>query len=295
MTAEAGPRDGGDDPLSRPGRKLGPIAHGVSAGHRAWLEPVREKYFASGLTVSDLAQKAGWSKSKVSELLRGVGLYPSWELTYGVLHVLGIPAWPMRRLWGAAALEARKKPQWVNGCMERVVISTGPGLPPVDHRAFAEINRGAYGSYARVFLGSADAGHTVDEAFDVLWLRWEEALGSANVQKFAWRVLRRSVMARASHIDGHPRLGPAAFDTDALHLAPVDGKFAQIEESLALFRAIGRLPDFQLDVIVFRYLRGLNHHQVADVLGVPQASIRSAERHAKRSLTATFDPGENHS
>ncbi|KNB54233.1 hypothetical protein AC230_03865 [Streptomyces caatingaensis] len=281
--------------MSRPGRKLGPIADGVSPAHRAWLEPVRARYFAGGLTVSELARKAGWSKSKVSELLRGVGLYPSWELTYGVLHVLGVPAWPMLRLWRAAAFEAHKKPQWVNGCVDRVVITAGSHLPPVDHRAFAEINRGAYTSYAQVFLGVADCGRTVDEVFDVLWLCWEEALSSANVQKFAWRVLRRSVMARAAHIDGHPQLGPAAFNTVALQQAPPGRKFAQIEESLALFRAIGRLPGFQLDVIVFRYLRGLAPHQVADVLGVPHASIRSAERHAKRSLTAIFHPGVNHS
>ncbi|WP_372410960.1 RNA polymerase subunit sigma [Streptomyces luteireticuli] len=295
MTAEAGPPDGGDDPLGRPGRKLGPIAAGVGAAHRDWLEPVRDQYFASGLTVGELARKAGWSKSKVSELLRGVGLYPSWELTYGVLHVLGMPAWPMRRLWSVAALEAHKKPEWVNGCVKRVVLSAGPGLPPVDHRAFAENHHGAYASYAKVFLGPTDAARTVDEVFDILWLRWQEVLRSANVEKFAWQVLRRRVMARASRIDGRPRLETAAFDTIALQQAPFDGQFAQIEESLALFRAIGRLPDFQLDVIVLRYLRGLDDNRVADVLGAPQALIRSAERHAKRSLTASFDPGENHS
>ncbi|WP_406278717.1 hypothetical protein OHT93_37755 [Streptomyces sp. NBC_00191] len=56
-------------PPSKPGRKLGPIADGVGAAHRAWLEPLRTRFLASGLTISDLALHGGWSKSKVSELL----------------------------------------------------------------------------------------------------------------------------------------------------------------------------------------------------------------------------------
>ncbi|MFI9724000.1 helix-turn-helix domain-containing protein [Streptomyces sp. NPDC052396] len=282
-----------DDPRSRPGRKLGPIAEGVGTAHRAWLEPVRDRYFASGLTVSDLARKAGWSKSKVSELLRGTGLYPSWEFTYGLLHVLGMPTWPMRRLWSAAAREACKKQEWIDGCIEKVVLSTGPDRPPVDHRAFADINAAAYLSYAGVFVSPADADRIADEAFDVLWLRWEEALRSANLRKFAWQFLRRGVMARTPHIDGRPQLGPAAFDTVALHQAPAYRKFAQIEESLALFQAVSRLPDPQLDVIVLIHLRGMSHTQAAEVLGVPHAFVCSAERHAKRSLTTALSPGEN--
>ncbi|MEU3878106.1 helix-turn-helix domain-containing protein [Streptomyces sp. NPDC029704] len=294
MTPTAGPPGSTDDPPSRPGRKLGPISETVGTAHRAWLEPVRDKYFTSGLTVSDLARRAGWSKSKVSELLRGAGLYPSWELTYGLLHVLGLPAWPMRRLWSAAALEASKKQEWVDGSIEKVVLSTGPELPPVDHRAFTDFNREAYLAYTGVFLPPAAARHVVDEVFDILWLRWEEALVSANPQKFAWQVLRASVMARTPHSDGHPQLGHAAFETVALRQAARDQQFTQIEESLALFQAIGRLPALQLDVVVLMYLRGMSELRTANVLGVPTAFIGSVERHAKRSLTTALDLGETH-
>jgi transcriptional regulator with XRE-family HTH domain len=291
VTPEGQP-PGNDDPLGRPGRKLGPIADGVGIAHRAWLEPVRAKYFSSGLSVSDLAQRAGWAKSKVSELLRGTGLYPTWEITYGLVHVLGLPTWPMRRLWSAAAREAHKKHEWIEGNFEKVVLSAGPDTPPVPHRAFVDINRHAYTSYAGVFLGSGDTVRAADEAFDILWLRWDEALVSANLQKFAWQVLRCSVMARTSHADGFPQLALAAFDTVALHRTPWPGKFAQVEESLALFRAVSRLPDTQLDVIVLMHLRGMTSAQAADVLGVPHAFIRSVHRHAKRSLTAALDIGE---
>ncbi|MEU1918332.1 hypothetical protein [Streptomyces massasporeus] len=60
----------------RPGRKLGPIAPTVGSAHRAWLDPMRQNYLASGLTLNDLSTRVRFAKSKLSELLRGVGLYP---------------------------------------------------------------------------------------------------------------------------------------------------------------------------------------------------------------------------
>ncbi|MFI1400515.1 sigma-70 family RNA polymerase sigma factor [Streptomyces sp. NPDC020681] len=237
----------------------------------------------------------------MSELLRGTGLYPRWEITSSLLHLLGIPTWPMRRLWTAAAVEAHKKPDWINGCIQRVVLSTGPALPPLDHRGFSELNRPGYTSYARVFLRCRESvDRVVAETFDVLWLRWDEALASADVQKFAWTVLRAGVMARTPHIDGCPELAPAAFSTVALNRAgALTARFDQIEESLTLFKVLSRLPALQLDVMVLRYLRGMDDIAVADVLGVPIASVRSADMHARRHLTNVlhpqYGPREGHS
>lgn len=281
-------------PPGKPGRKLGPIADGVGASHRAWLEPLRMRFLDSRLTVSELSDRAGFAKSKISELLRGAGLYPRWEITYSVLHVMDVPTWPMRRLWMAAAYEAHKKPAWVNGCIETVALSTGPTVPPLDHQGFMQLNREPYTRYAQVFLRTGqEAAQVVGETFDILWLRWEEALCSSDVQKFAWAVLRAGVMARTPHIDGCPELVPAAFDTVILGTTTGAAHFHQIEESMGLFKALSRLPDHQLDVMVLIYLRGMDDTAVADVLGVPLISVRTADRYAKQSLTETLSP-DNH-
>ncbi|QYX79377.1 sigma-70 family RNA polymerase sigma factor [Streptomyces akebiae] len=298
-------RPGGGAPAGKPGRKLGPIAEGVGRAHRAWLEPLRIRFLASGLTISELSDRSGWAKSKISELLRGTGRYPRWEITYGLLDVLDLPTWPMRRLWMAAALEARKKPDWIDGCIQSrrdqqrpnrppgpgTALSTGPTVPPLEHRAFTELNRAAYLAYARLFVGEEEAREAVSETFDVLWFRWDEALASSDVVPFAWSVLRASVMARARHTDGHPELTRTAFDTVALSLLSTPtARFAQIEESMALFRAISRLPAHQLDVMVLTYLRGMDHAAVADVLGVPIASVHTADRYARKTLSAALHP-----
>ncbi|KOG51007.1 RNA polymerase subunit sigma [Streptomyces griseoflavus] len=279
-------------PSGKPGRKPGPIADGVGIAHRAWLEPLRAKFTASGLTVTELSERSGWAKSKVSELLRGTGLYPRWEITHSLLRVLDIPAWPVRRLWMAAAREAHKKDEWIDGCLQKVALTTGPSNPPLDHRAFEELNEPAYLGYARTFLAHDDeAREAVAEAFDILWLRWQEALHSPDVMRFAWNVLRRGVMSRACHTDGCPDLTTAAFNTVVLSkMACPEGRFAQVEESMALFQAIGRLPAQQLDVMVLRHLRGMDFTAVADVLGIPLASVRFADRYAQQHLTSVLHP-----
>jgi RNA polymerase sigma factor (sigma-70 family) len=285
---------------AKPGRKLGPIADGVGTAHRAWLEPLRTRFLASGLTISELSDRSGWAKSKISELLRGTGRYPRWEITYGLLDVLDVPTWPMRRLWMAAALEAQKKPDWIDGCIQsrhsqqnqqrRATLSTCPAIPPLEHQAFTELNRSAYLAYARLFVSEEAAHEVVAETFDVLWFRWDEALASSDVVPFAWSVLRRSVMARARHVDGCPELARTAFDTVALSvLSTPAARFAQIEESMALFKAMSRLPAHQLDVMVLTYLRGMDHAAVADVLGVPIASVHTADRYARKTLTAALN------
>jgi hypothetical protein len=103
------------------GRKLGPISDTVGETHRAWLEPLRRRFLASGETIGELADQSRYSKSKISELLRGEGLYPRWEIIHSVLRILQIPPGPMCRLWMAAALEANRKKEWIAGCIDTTV------------------------------------------------------------------------------------------------------------------------------------------------------------------------------
>jgi hypothetical protein len=63
-------------PPARPGHQLGPIAEELSSAHRTWLGPRRETYLNSGLTLNELSARVRLAKSKISELLRGFGLFP---------------------------------------------------------------------------------------------------------------------------------------------------------------------------------------------------------------------------
>ncbi|PWJ02052.1 RNA polymerase subunit sigma [Streptomyces sp. NWU49] len=279
-------------PPARPGRKLGPIADSVGSAHRAWLVPMREKYLTSGLTLSDLSVLVRLAKSKLSELLRGTGLYPRWEVVSSLSRELGMPSSPLYRLWRQAALEAHKSSEWVKRSSDRFAMTTVPPDPPLSHRAFRELMEDDYFRYAHAFLPDPDQCDTaVSDTFDILWLSWNEALASEDIQRYAWSVLRATVMSRIHHLDGRPELAPAAFDTVALRaLDPGADSTEQLVESLQLFKAVSRLPDQQLDVFVLRRMCGMPAEDVAGLLGVPLATVRSAERHAEHFLESVLCP-----
>lgn len=280
----------------RPGRKLGPIAHTVDSVHRAWLEPVRGAYLRSGLTLSQISEEMILAKSKLSELLRGTGLYPRWEIVCRLATTLKVPTWPLYRLWWQAAVEAHKTQEWIKRSSDYQSSVTATGRPPVDHQALQHLLKKNYRRYARVFLTNDEADIAVRAAFDILWLSWNEALASPGTNNFAWKKLRQSVMSRALHRDGHPELGHAAFDTVALHQlnAPQEReRIAQMEESMRLFTHISRLPDRQLDVVVLRRLCGFTQEDTSHLLGVSLATVRSTERHATRQLESLICPPPN--
>ncbi|MFI2214926.1 sigma-70 family RNA polymerase sigma factor [Streptomyces sp. NPDC020141] len=273
----------------RPGRKLGLIDATVGTAHRAWLEPVREHYLASGQTLSDLSAGVPLAKSKLSELLRGVGHYPRWEVVYRLAVVLDIPSWPLHRLWKHAALDAGKSRGWVDRSTERApAVTASRSGPPLDHGALRTMTKDHYLLYAGAFLPDETCEAVVEDAFALLWLTWAEALASPDTRRYAWSVLRAAVMAGAEFRDGRPVLTQAAFDTVALRVRPLPAdQAAQLTESLGLFAAFSRLPDAQLDVMVLRRMCGFTHEEVSSLLGVPKAAVRSDERHAERFLDDT--------
>jgi DNA-directed RNA polymerase specialized sigma24 family protein len=267
----------------RRGRRPAPISENAGLTHRAWLEPLRSTLLASGLTLNDLVDRSGYSKTRISELLRGNGYYPAWEITFSVIRALGLPAQPMRRLWTAAAREAHKEETWIKQCILQVAFT--PEQPPTAYRAFTESRIEAYTDYARAFLLTDHrAQWVVAQAFDVLWLSWNEAVASDDLRRYAWQVLRSLVMARVQrHRDAHPDLRATVFSTAEAHDGG-PGHFVALGELLDLFDAIGRLPQDQMDVAVLRYLCGLPPQSIPDVIGLSPALTHSIDHHARATL-----------
>ncbi|MEU7489597.1 sigma-70 family RNA polymerase sigma factor [Streptomyces sp. NPDC042319] len=238
-----------------------------------------------------MSERTRFAKSKLSELLRGVGLYPRWEIVLSLSTELQMPSWPLYHLWRRAALEAHKSREWVDGCSEKTTLTATSTAPPVDHRAFRELVTENYCRYAQVFLTDNQRDTAVSDAFDILWLRWNEALSSPDIRRFAWQVLRTTVMSKAPFVDGCPELASAAFDTVALQSqTTVTDHMNQLAESLELFTAMSRLPDHRLDVMVLRRLCGFTPEEASTVLGVPLAAVQSDERHAVRFLESVLCP-----
>ncbi|GHH55807.1 hypothetical protein [Streptomyces candidus] len=180
----------------RPGRKLGPIADTVGSPHRAWLEPTRTSYLTSGRTLSDLSAHVHLAKSKLSELLRGVGHYPRWEVIHRLSTELHLPTWPLYRLWKGAALDIGKSRDWVQSSTDGTTLATTHFGPPMEHGALRTLLLKDYCRYALAFLPDDACEAAVEDAFAILWLSFTEALTSPDIRRYAWNVLRATVMAK---------------------------------------------------------------------------------------------------
>ncbi|GAA2230368.1 hypothetical protein [Streptomyces indiaensis] len=207
------------------------------ASHEALLERLRHQISAQGVTLDELARRTGFSKGRISVLLRGIEYYPSWEITYSVVHALALPPWPLCRLWTAGAYEAAKSTTWIT---QRIaaVRPLGPEERPVEHRGFIEQMEHYYASYAQALLHIERPEWIVAEAFDILWAGWDEteAATGPNLPRYAWRLLRSRVLLRVRrHPDGRPDLRPAAFMTVSQ---------SRIEEPVARFVEISEVADF---------------------------------------------------
>ncbi|MER7466137.1 sigma factor-like helix-turn-helix DNA-binding protein [Streptomyces sp. NPDC097981] len=294
MNLHSAPQELPRDRRGRPGRQLGPIAEGTGPAHRAWLEPLRDAVHGRGVTLGELQARTGRPKGHISELLRAVGRYPRWVFVRTVLLALDRPGLPydaMRLRWVLAARDAGKRTSWIKDCLHEGGSRrrAASASVPLDYLAFRQMHRPHYACYASVFLRRPRlVEKAVDDVFTLLLMLWHDALASENPERFAWPLLRQTVLERAPKENGRPSLVEAAFDTVALDLAP--DPMSQVEESMALFRAVGELAPLQRDVVVLLYLCGLEDARVARELGVSLASVRSTARHAKRNLHAALYP-----
>ncbi|AXE85741.1 hypothetical protein [Streptomyces sp. Go-475] len=121
----------------KPGPGLGPIVESAGAAHRAWLEPMRTAYFASGLSTEEICEKSRGaegvkrltSKGKVSELLRGAEEYPRWYRVHALYEVLApsVPLVAIREKWTEGALAAGRSRDWTRKCFAEVRREPGAG------------------------------------------------------------------------------------------------------------------------------------------------------------------------
>ncbi|MER6691769.1 XRE family transcriptional regulator [Streptomyces minutiscleroticus] len=294
MTPSFMPAQSNGEPPSRRGRRQESIEDHVGATHRAWLELVRERFRESGLTLEDLVNLSGYSKARISELLRGKGYYPRWQITYSVVRSLNVPVWPLRRLWTAAAREANKDDAWIRDGIQAVLLE--PERRPVAHKAFTEVMGPAYTAYARALLqGEQRAKWVVSEAFDILWLSWDEASSSSNMRRYAWQLLRSRVMLRAHrHHDGHPDLRAAAFSTvTQSQIDDIEERFAHIGKIADFFDAIARLHQDQRDIMILRYLCGIDPDAIPNIVGLSPAKTHTDDHHARWALKSAYPRHDN--
>jgi len=155
-------------------------------------------------------------------------------------------------------------------------------------------------AYAYARTGALEAAdQIVDEVTAQLADLWACASGHDDVGRYAWALLRTTIVrwlndhqARSAFVE------TLAFDRTALAMDFVRERFNLIEESLALYAAVSRLPEREYDVTVLRYVLGYSVAQVAAVLDIDARSvgrhIRSAKQRLARELGLPAPAGDGH-
>jgi RNA polymerase sigma-70 factor (sigma-E family) len=69
-----------------------------------------------------------------------------------------------------------------------------------------------------------------------------------------------------------------------------DDALTRVEEDDGLWRALGGLPRKQRAVLVLRYYESLSDAEIAEVLGISRATVRSQASRALSKLRATWRP-----
>jgi DNA-directed RNA polymerase specialized sigma24 family protein len=262
---------------------LGPITSRVVGTHRSWLGVLRERYRLDGHSLGGLEGRTGRQKSKISELLRGVGPYPRWDNTEPLVDAMGLPRTPLLRLWRQGALEAEQKPAWIKG--NRNVEDDEETALPVNLQGMRRLHGATYLGYAEIFLHPEAAADVVEQTFLLLWARQDVMFSSDSAPRFAWTTFREQVEERA---DGRATLLDAALRTEPLHgaVASRGDEWLLLADQMDLFAALQGLAARHADVLLLRHVLELSTERTALVLGTHSGMVGVWQRQAESRLEA---------
>ena len=155
-----------------------------------------------------------------------------------------------------------------------------------DFEAFYQEYQEVWHAYAYAQTGAHEAAEQiVDDVTEQLADLWACASGREDVGRYAWALLKTTIVRWLNDRESRPAfVETLVFDRTALAMDYVKERFNLIEESLALYTAVSRLPECEYDVIVLRHVLGYSVEQAASVLGIDTRSVSRHLRSAKRRL-----------
>jgi RNA polymerase sigma-70 factor (ECF subfamily) len=122
------------------------------------------------------------------------------------------------------------------------------------------------------------------EVFLAIWRRWPAYTGPVHWGRYLYRVTVRKALELVRRrgpvpvdVDDHEPESPGPDPGTALRLEDLQRK---LTESLA------RLPQHQAEVFVLSRIEGLDHAQIAEILGCTPNNVRVSLHRAVKQLTA---------
>jgi RNA polymerase sigma-70 factor (ECF subfamily) len=171
-----------------------------------------------------------------------------------------------------------------------------------DENAFAQLVHRWEGPFQRVcvrMLGNEHLGADLaQETFIRVFAKRSEYRPDAKFSTWAWRIalnlcydeLRRRGRRSESSLDAPGAETAALLETVAgSELAP-DLALAAREESAVIRDAIMRLPEIYRTVLLLRHYEDLKFREIADVLGIPEGTVKSRMAEALTQIGRLLRP-----
>jgi RNA polymerase sigma-70 factor, ECF subfamily len=168
-----------------------------------------------------------------------------------------------------------------------------------DHEACVQLVRSHYAPIYRLLVRLCGDVHQAEdltqETFSAAWEKIGGFTGASSLSTWLHRIAYRKFLDTCRHrkkkINGH---SSDKIDHVICQSPPPLEEALAIEEFEQLHQAINCLKPAEKSVIVFYYLQGLSHQEVADVTGEPSGTVRWRARRALENLREWFNGKEKH-
>src|SRR5262245_4508463 len=171
-----------------------------------------------------------------------------------------------------------------------------------DERAFAQLVRRWEGPIQRLCLrmtGDAQGGEDLtQEAFVRVFARRKEYQSNGKFSTWLWRIalnlcydeLRRRQRREESSLEGTGGEPYAMLETFVAPEPAPDKSLAERERGELVRRALMRLPETYRTVLVLRHYENLKFREIAEVLGVPEGTVKSRMAEALTQMGQRLKP-----
>lgn len=156
-----------------------------------------------------------------------------------------------------------------------------------DEAAFAQLVRRWEGPIQRLCERMTGDGHAAEdlaqETFVRVFARRKEYQGEGKFSTWLWRIalnlcydeLRRRQRRETNTLDNEGGESLAVLDAFTAADSAPDKLLADRERSGLVRRALDELPEIYRTVLVLRHYEDLKFREIADVLGVPEGTVKS--------------------
>lgn len=158
---------------------------------------------------------------------------------------------------------------------EDLLLKTGRSDSRAFDQLYTTLAPRVYGLLRQLLPDEREAEEALQDGFVMVW---EQAAGfdPAREKALTWatRIFRQRAIDRMRALGRRNRRIDRSVieDTRLTDAASDDGHGARVQE------AFGKLPEDQRHIMAAAFLKGLNHHVMADALGIPPESVRALVR-----------------